>query len=293
MAFKFKAKQHLSRLFLCSFLCFPLFCIPVWPWLTLFTLSLTSPSLGSSTWSSEKREKAFWKCGASGGNWECLGKRGKNILEMRNWWKLEISRETEKKHSENAELAEETGDVWENRRKHSGNVKPVEGKLGMSGKRKIYILRMRNWWKLGISRITEKKHSGNAELVEETRGNVGGNCGCLENQRTSILRHPQFPPPALHFQNAFSLLFWISPVFTSSAFPEYFFLFSQTSPVSPPLAPHSQNVFSCFPRVPCFLCQLRISRMLFLSLQAQQGVTPENTKKNECFVLLYQCFYWI
>jgi len=64
---------------------------------------------------------------------------------MQNWWKLGISRETEKKHSENAELAEETGDVWENRRKHSGNMKPVGGKLGMSGKRKKYILGMRNW----------------------------------------------------------------------------------------------------------------------------------------------------
>jgi len=29
----------------------------------------------------------------------------------------------------------------------------------------------------------------------------------------------------------------------------------------------------------------------YVSLQAQQGVTPGNTKKNICFVFLYQCFY--
>ena len=92
----------------------------------------------------------------------------KKILGMWNGWKLGISRVTEKKHSGNAELVEETGDVWENRRKHSENVEPVGGKLGMSGKREKNILRMRNWWKLGISRITEKKHSGNMELAEET-----------------------------------------------------------------------------------------------------------------------------
>jgi len=92
----------------------------------------------------------------------------KKIPGMWNGWEMGISRVTETKHSGNAEPAEETGDVWENRRKHSGNIEPVEGKLRMSGKREKNILRMRNWWKLGISRITEKKHSGNAELAEET-----------------------------------------------------------------------------------------------------------------------------
>jgi len=111
---------------------------------------------------------------------------------------------------------------------------------------------MQNWWKPGISRITEKKHSGNAELAEETGENVRGNCGCLENQGKKHFQTSPVSSAGSTFQNAFSLLSWISPVSTSSAFPEYFFLFSQTSPVSPPLAPHSQNVFSCFPRHPLF-----------------------------------------
>jgi len=141
MAFKFKAKQHLSRLFLCSFLCFLLLCIPVWPWLTLSTLSLISLSLGSSIRSLEKREKAFWKCGASGGNWRCLGKQEKIF------WECEASgRETrdvwkkKKRYSGNAELVE-TGDIQDNREKafwkcraSGGNRGECGGKLWMSGK---------------------------------------------------------------------------------------------------------------------------------------------------------------
>jgi len=175
---------------------------------------------------------------------------GKEILEIWNRWKLGISRVTEKKHSGHAELAEETGDVWENRRKHSGNVEPV-GETG-------------DVWE------KRKNYSGNAELVEteDVQDNrekafwkcraSGGNWRCLRMLFLWFSRHPQFSPtfplfspPALHFQNAFSLFPWIFLVSTSSAFPEYFFPF--------------------FPDISSSLHWLHTSRMLFLSLFRASG----------------------
>jgi len=96
---------------------------------------------------------------------------------------------------------------------------------------------------------------------------------------------PLFSPLALHFQNALSLLLWISPFSTHSTILEFFFpRHSQTSPVSSASSAFPECFFSVsldissfhqfhilrifsplFPRHPQFPHWLHTSRMLFLS----------------------------
>jgi len=207
-------------------------------------------------------------------------------------------------------------------------------KQGMSGKTGENILGIWSQWRGNWGCLgKEKKIFGNAELVEtgdiqDNREKAFWKCGasgenwrCLRMLFLWFFRHPQFPPdppqsplfslPALHFQNVFSLLSWISLVSISSTFPEYIFFFSQTSPVSLPLASHSQNVFSCFLRHPLFPppalhFQNAFSLFPWISLVSTSStfseyffpffqtfpVPPTGSTLSECFFSLFRASGW-
>ena len=170
-----------------------------------------------------KQEKTFWECGASGG---------------------------------------ETGDVWEKRKKYSGNAELV--KTG-----DIQNNREKAFWKCRAG---------------------GGNWGCLRMLVLWFSRHPQFPPtfplvsstssafpecffsvildiPSFHqfrILRIYIFLFPDIPSFPSTGFtfPECFLLFSQTSPVSSASSAFSECFFSVSLDISSFH-QFRISRIFF------------------------------